>query len=111
MARNLTASNNIYGLDGNETDSHMSKNSEWGAVEYLTQSSYGLDGEDVLMSNNVYVKNSGGYYVFGITGYANKNRIGTYNASIEKPPYGDVITNEDGKICLLYTSPSPRDFL
>ncbi len=98
LARNLTASNNIYGLDGNETDSHMSKNSEWGAVEYLTQSSYGLDGEDVLMSNNVYVKNSGGYYVFGITGYANKNRIGTYNASIEKPPYGDVITNEDGKI-------------
>lgn len=97
LSRNLTASNNIYGLDGNETDSHMSKNSEWGAVVYLVQSSYGLDGEDVLMSNNVYVKNSGGYYVYGITGYADEYERGR-NVSVESPPYVDSITNEDGNI-------------
>ena len=37
ISRALTDSNNIYKLSNKETDSHLIKNSEWGAVVYLGQ--------------------------------------------------------------------------
>ena len=36
--------NSTYGLSSS-TDSHMMKNSEWGAVTYLSHSKYGINGE------------------------------------------------------------------
>ena len=95
LSRNLTASNNIYGLDGNETDSHMSKNSEWGAVAYLTQSSYGLDGKIEISYNNVCIENI--YLIYGITGYTQSENKGV-NWCNKEPPYEDIITNKDGNI-------------
>ena len=44
----------VYGLT-TDTDSHMMKNSEWGAVAYLSHSKYGVNRE-------VYINNSSGYY-------------------------------------------------
>ncbi len=35
----LTEEHNIYGLKSGSTDSHLIKNSEWGAVAYLGQRS------------------------------------------------------------------------
>ena len=32
--------------------SHMMKNSEWGAVAYLTHSKYGLDGKEIAINDN-----------------------------------------------------------
>lgn len=96
LSRNLTDSNNIYGLDSNETDSHMLKNSEWGAVTYLTQSSFGLDGETEISCNNVFIKTVP--WIFGITGYTQLENKGT-NLCYEEPPYEDSIKNEsDNKI-------------
>ena len=40
VCRNITKDGNIQGLT-NKVDPHMIKNSEWGAVAYLTQSEYG----------------------------------------------------------------------
>ena len=40
VCRNITKDGNIQGLT-REVDPHMMKNSEWGGVAYLTQSSYG----------------------------------------------------------------------
>ncbi len=37
IAKAMTENGNIYGLTEN-TDSHLMKNSEWGAVAYLSQS-------------------------------------------------------------------------
>ena len=37
VSRALTESGNIYGLSSSTTDSHLMKNSEWGAVAYLAQ--------------------------------------------------------------------------
>lgn len=93
LSRNLTGSNNIYGLDSNETDSHMLKNSEWGAVTYLTQSSFGLDGETEISCNNVFIKTVP--WIFGITGYTQLENKGT-NLCYEEPPYEDSIKNESG---------------
>ena len=57
IAKAMTESGNIYGLNSG-TDSHLMKNSEWGAVAYLSQSKYGLNGTDIAI-NNVNL-NSGG---------------------------------------------------
>lgn len=95
LSRNLTDSNNIYGLDGNETDSHMSKNSEWGAVAYLTQSSYGLDGKIEIGYNNVCIMAIP--WIFGITGYT-QSEIKWTNRCYKEPPYEDSVTNKDGNI-------------
>ena len=37
----------------NQSDSHMMKNIEWGAVAYLKQSNYGLGITDITMNDNV----------------------------------------------------------
>ena len=57
IAKAMTEDGNIYGLT-NSSDSHLMKNSEWGAIAYLSQSKYGLDGIDITV-NNVNL-NSGG---------------------------------------------------
>ena len=50
IAKLLTSARNPYGLNS-AADSHMMKNSEWGAVAYLTQSKYGRDGEEIAVNN------------------------------------------------------------
>ena len=71
ISRALTDSNNIYKLSNKETDSHLIKNSEWGAVSYLGQSQYGLNGTNICI-NNLNI-NNGEEYVYAKTGYASKN--------------------------------------
>ena len=55
-------SNNIYGLntETNTTDTHMMKNTEWGAVAILSQSQYGKMGNVNYMTVNkeIYKNNS-----------------------------------------------------
>ena len=71
ISRALTDDNNIYKLSNKETDSHLIKNSEWGAVSYLGQSQYGLNGTNICI-NNLNTNNSE-EYVYAKTGYASKN--------------------------------------
>ena len=52
----------------NQSDSHMMKNIEWGAVAYLKQSIYGLGIIDII--------NSGGYKTGGGSGTSYKTNIG-----------------------------------
>ena len=39
---NMNKTDNIYGLNQGKTDSHLMKNTEWGAVAYLSASQYGV---------------------------------------------------------------------
>ena len=57
LAKKISAAGNPYGLS-TVADSHLMKDSEWGAVAYLSQSQYGLNGTDIAV-NNVNL-NSGG---------------------------------------------------
>ena len=68
ISKVLTESGNIYGLNSSSTDSHLMKNSEWGAVAYLSQSKYGLDGKNIII-NNVTLENSI-KSVYAVTGCA-----------------------------------------
>ena len=55
--RSMEQSNNVFGITN--SDSHMMKNSEWGAVAYLSHSNYGINTE--IRKNN-YRKYFGSYY-------------------------------------------------
>lgn len=60
---------NFYGLNANQIDSHMTKNSEFGAVAYLTHSKYGINkGEPYI--NNLNLNNKNSRTIFAVTGFA-----------------------------------------
>ena len=52
--RNITIGNSYTNARtySEELKSHMLKNSEWGAVAYLTDSKYGRNGEEITINNN-----------------------------------------------------------
>ena len=54
----------------NQSDSHMMKNIEWGAVAYLKQSNYGLGITDITINNN------SSFYTGGGTGTSYKTNTG-----------------------------------
>ena len=57
----LFMSTNYLTTNGaNETDTHMMKNIEWGAVAYLKQSIYGLGITDITINNNSSFYTGGG---------------------------------------------------
>ena len=68
ISKTLTESGNIYGLSSSSTDSHMMKNSEWGAIAYLAQGKYGLNGTNIYI-NNVNLNNTT-KSVYAVTGCA-----------------------------------------
>ena len=51
ISRALTDSGNIYGLNSSTTDSHLMKNSEWGATAYLSWSEYGTNKTESYINN------------------------------------------------------------
>lgn len=50
LSRNLNQDGNPYGFN-RTVDSHMMKNSEWGAVSYLAHSKYGRNGAKITINN------------------------------------------------------------
>ena len=50
----MNKNGNLYGLNTSDTvvDPHMMKNSEWGAVAYLSKSKYGKETEEVWINNS-----------------------------------------------------------
>ena len=88
ISRALTEEGNIYGLS-NDTDSHLMKNSEWGACTYLARSkTYGIGSTDIAINNKNL--NNGGVSTtkeqgntkasaYAVTGYnANNNEWNDY---------------------------------
>lgn len=74
--------NNIFGLnaDDNIVDPHMMKNSEWGAVAYLSKSIYGKEDEVAINNNSNYLT-GGGNYANNIAQSTNGNITGIYDMS------------------------------
>ena len=73
LAQAIDTASDFYGLNSSTTDSHMMKNSEWGAIAYLTQSSYGRAGTEITI-NNYYTSKSSPYRV-AATGLASSNNL------------------------------------
>ena len=81
IAKALTANGNPYGFSG-ATDSHLMKNSEWGACAYLSKSKYGLNTIDITV-NNITLENST-KSVYGVTGCTSNSALeGARTTTIE----------------------------
>jgi len=81
----MQTSSNIYGLstDRTNTDSHMMKNLEWGAVAYLTNSEYGRCTNsactEVTINNNSSYLTGGGDYANNVLQSTTGNIYGIYD--------------------------------
>ena len=117
-----------YGFANNESyDIHMSKNSEWGAVAYLSQSRYGKYGnsnyegenKEVAINNcieyitGIYDMSGGSYeYVMGVLADENGNPRGGasssynsgFNGSLNSGSYNSGIDFPEAKYYDLYTT-------
>ena len=92
IAKVLTENGNIYGFNG-AADSHLMKNSEWGACAYLSKSQYGLNTIDIAINN--ITLNSGAKQrteaagqnevdsVYAVTGCTTGNTTGEKQTTIE----------------------------
>ena len=69
IAKEIANASSFYGLSSSQTDSHQMKNSEWGAVAYLTQSSCGRNGTEVTL-NDKNLNNKDSKFIYAVTGYA-----------------------------------------
>ena len=82
-SRSMEQTENSFGFVSNEVDTHMSKNNEWGAVAYLTQSIYGRCINSTTCTE-IGINNNSNY----ITGYGAKAGSsssvtnGTYNTTL-----------------------------
>ena len=68
ISKALTDSGNIYGFSKSSANSHMIKNSEWGAIAYLSKSSYGQNIVDIT-ANKANLNNSPST-IYAVAGYA-----------------------------------------
>ncbi len=74
-----------------DLNSHMLKNSEWGAVAYLTHSQYGRNGHEISINNSSdYITGTGGneasstgneYGIYDLSGGAHEYVAAYYNGS------------------------------
>ena len=68
LSRALNEANNPYGFSRGDSDTHLTKNSEWGATAYLGYSQYGLDGANIHINNKGL--NNTVTSVYAVSGYA-----------------------------------------
>ena len=84
-SRSMEQAGNSFGFVNSEVDTHMSKNNEWGAVAYLTQSIYGRCTTSTTCTE-IGINNNRSF----ITGYgapagsSSSVTNGTYNTSLGK---------------------------
>ncbi len=73
----MNSENNPYGLSSDDSivDPHLTKNSEWGAVAYLSQSVYGKNAEVWNNSNTSYITGMAGSNVNA----SSENSTNAYN--------------------------------
>lgn len=74
ISREIAKASSFYGLNSSKTDSHLMKNSEWGAVAYLTQSSCGRNKDEVTINSKNLGNDS--KFIYAVTGYAESTANG-----------------------------------
>ncbi len=88
-AQKFSISGNTYGIS-TSADAHMMKNSEWGAVAYLSQSKYGKYGNSSYSGVNkeVYINNNSNYITGCSSGSPNSSKASSCINSYHVSPGG-----------------------
>ncbi len=94
ISRSMSRDDNIFGINQQMTNSHLIKNSEWGAAAYLSQSKYGKYGNNLYTNDNkeIYQNKSKNY----ITGMSN-GTPSQLEYSQEQCKYNDINDRGEGK--------------
>ena len=81
--RNVTIDNQYTSAKAYNTNlnSHMLKNSEWGAIAYLTESKYGRNGEEVTQNTDTSYKTANGNFMNNQNQSSTGNETGIYDLS------------------------------
>ena len=119
MCLDMNSNNNAYGISSSDSvvDPHMMKNTEWGAVVYLSQSIYGKNEIIEMNDNNSFVT-GGGDYKSNVEQSSTGNVWGVYdlvggsfeyvaayindNSSSNLTKYGSELRNADEKYVNIY---------
>ena len=84
-SRSMEQTGNSFGFVSTEVDTHMSKNNEWGAVAYLTQSIYGRCTSSTSCTEVGINKNSSYITGYGVpAGSGTSVTNGTYDTDLGK---------------------------
>ena len=84
-SRSMEQAGNSFGFVSSEVDTHMSKNNEWGAVAYLTQSIYGRCTSSTSCTEVGINNNSGCLTGYGAPAGSNDSATnGAYNTTLGK---------------------------
>lgn len=97
VSTNMKNNTDLYGAGIANCDSHLMKNTEWGAVAYLTQSKYGRNGTEISFNNSTgYVtgKSAGEPSHSGVA----NSETGTYSYENEK----GILASTTGNIYGVY---------
>jgi hypothetical protein len=68
-----------WGITGNNIDTHMMENTEWGAVAYLSKATYGKNAEIWINNSNTYTTGCAGSYAAAKTYSGCQNTYDTSN--------------------------------
>lgn len=92
LIRNMESTGNAYGYVSSEVDTHIIKNSEWGAVIYLSHSSYGKNSEVWKNPNDCYLTGQAGTSVSAVhtATTAKYNEINAYGVGPAASTTGNV---------------------
>lgn len=100
----------IYATDNNNIDTHLMKNSEWGAAAYLSHSKYGAGVTNISKSKSYYInENSSKEYsctnnytgIYGLNGgtyevvAAGSNIVNYFNLENKSTKYATVYSTEN----------------
>ena len=92
ISQDMKNATNFYGLSN--ADTHMMKNSEWGAVAYLTWSQYGRNATEPNI-NNVRLNNKDHKEIYSVTGiYGN----GTNDIHTDGSFIGNIYSTSKGML-------------
>ena len=80
LSQEIKNGTSFYGLNAQSTDSHQMKNSEWGAVAYLSHSGYGRNGTEISL-NNYYTSESNPWKT-AITGMCTNGTSGDMSTAL-----------------------------
>ena len=80
LSQEIKNGTSFYGLNAQRTDSHQMKNSEWGAVTYLSHSSYGRNGTEISLNN--YYTSESNLWKTAITGMCTNGTSGDKSTAL-----------------------------
>ena len=104
LSQSLNDTGNPYGFSKVDSDTHLIKNSEWGAVTYLAYSDYGVKNKRIALNQaSALSKDTGTYkFVYGITASSETENASYSTLTADKLAYSNRNQSTTGNVYGVY---------